>query len=116
MAFKSKVSANIGLLASPTTITDTVSAGTAHTVIGLSLANTSLANISANNITITCKLNKSGGASAHLIKDATLLPGGALIVVGGDQKLVLEAGDTVTAYASSSTSCDAVVSYLSSAN
>jgi len=111
MAFKSKVSANIGLLASPTTITDTVSAGTAHTVIGLSLAN-----ISANNITITCKLNKSGGASAHLIKDATLLPGGALIVVGGDQKLVLEAGDTVTAYASSSTSCDAVVSYLSSAN
>lgn len=111
MAFKSKVSASIGLLASPTTITDTVTASTAHTVIGLSLANTS-----ASNITITCKLNKSGGASAHLIKDATLLPGGALIVVGGDQKLVLEAGDTVTAYASASTSCDAVVSYLSSAN
>lgn len=110
MAFKSKVSANIGLLASPTTLTDTVSASTAHTVIGLSLANTS-----ASNITVSCKLVKTGG-NAHLIKDATILPGGALIIVGGDQKLVLEAGDSVTAYASTSSSCDAIVSYLSSAN
>ena len=110
MAFKSKVSANIGLLASPTTLTDTVSANTAHTVIGLSLANTS-----ASNITVSCKLVKTAG-NAHLIKDATILPGGALIIVGGDQKLVLEAGDSVTAWASASSSCDAVVSYLSSAN
>ena len=110
MAFKSKVSANIGLLASPTTLTDTVSASTAHTVIGLSLANTS-----TSNITVSCKLVKTAG-NAHLIKDATILPGGALIIVGGDQKLVLEAGDSVTAWASASSSCDAVVSYLSSAN
>ena len=110
MAFKSKVSANIGLLASPTTLTDTVSASTAHTVIGLSLANTS-----ASNITVSCKLVKTAG-NAHLIKDATILPGGALIIVGGDQKLVLEAGDSVTAYASASSSCDAIVRYLSSAN
>ena len=46
------------------------------------------------------------------MKDATVLPGGALAIVGGDQKVVLEAGDTITAYASASNSADAVASYL----
>jgi hypothetical protein len=41
-----------------------------------------------------------------------VLPGGALAVVGGDQKVVLEAGDSITAYASGSSSADCVVSYL----
>jgi hypothetical protein len=84
-----------------------VSAGTTATLIGLSLANTT-----ASNITVSAKLNKSGGSSAFLVKDATVLPGGALAIVGGDQKLVLEAGDTVTGYASAGNSADAVVSYL----
>ncbi len=111
MPFKSKVSQNIGTSGSPSTLTDTVSASTAHTVIGLSLSNTT-----SSNITVSCKLVKNGGANAHLIKDATLLPGGAIVLVGGDQKLVLEAGDSVTAWSSSSNTCDAIVSYLSSAN
>lgn len=109
MGFKSKISANIGLSASPTTVTDTVSASTVHTIIGLSLANTT-----SNNILVSAKLNK-GGSSAHLVKDATILPGGTLVVAGGDQKIVLETGDTITAWSSASTSCDAVTSYLSSA-
>ncbi len=107
MAFKSQVTPNIGTSGSPSTITATVSAGTTATLIGLSLANTT-----ASNITVSAKLNKSGGSSAFLVKDATVLPGGALAIVGGDQKLVLEAGDTVSAYASAGTSTDAVVSYL----
>ncbi len=107
MAFKSQVTPNIGTSGSPSTITATVSAGTTATLIGLSLANTT-----ASNITVSAKLNKSGGSSAFLVKDATVLPGGALAIVGGDQKLVLEAGDTVSAYASAGTSADAVVSYL----
>lgn len=109
MGFKSKISANIGLSASPTTVTDTVSASTVHTIIGLSLANTT-----SSNILVSAKLNK-GGSSAHLVKDATILPGGTLVVAGGDQKIVLETGDTITAWSSASTSCDAVTSYLSSA-
>jgi hypothetical protein len=84
-----------------------VSSGNTATLIGLSLANTV-----STAITVSAKLNKTGGTSAFLVKDATVLPGGALVVVGGDQKLVLEAGDTVTAYASAGTSADAVVSYL----
>ena len=108
MAFKSQVTPNIGTSGSPSTITATVSSGNTATLIGLSLAN-----IVSTNITVSAKLNKSGGSSAFLVKDATVLPGGAIVIVGGDQKVVLEAGDTITAYASGSNSADAIVSYLS---
>lgn len=107
MAFKSKATPNIGTSGAPSTITDTVAAATAHTLIGLSISNTT-----SVGITVSAKLNKSGGSSSFLIKDATVLPGGALAIVGGDQKVVLETGDTVTAYASAGTSADAVISYL----
>lgn len=46
------------------------------------------------------------------MKDATVLPGGAIVIVGGDQKVVLEAGDSITAYSSASSSADAAISYL----
>lgn len=107
MAFKSFAVSNIGTSSTPSTVTPTVASGSTATVIGLSLANTTAANI-----TVSAKLNKSGAASAFLVKDATILPGGALVIVGGDQKVVLEAGDTVTAYASASNAADTVVSYL----
>jgi hypothetical protein len=61
---------------------------------------------------VSAKLVKADTSNAFLVKDATVLPGGALAIVGGDQKLVLEAGDSVTAYASAGTSADAIVSYL----
>jgi hypothetical protein len=107
MGFKSQVTPNIGVSASASTITPTVSAGTTATLIGTSLANTG-----STAITVSAKLNKSGGSSAFLVKDATVLPGGALVIVGGDQKVVLEAGDTVTAYSSVANQADAIVSYL----
>jgi len=107
MAFASEVSASIGTSGSPSTVTPTVSSGTTLTMIGLSFAN-----ITSTNQTVSCKVNKSGGSSAFLVKDATVLPGGALAVVGGDQKVVLQAGDSVTAYASNSSAIDVVVSYL----
>ena len=106
MAFKSKATANIGTSGSPSTITPTISSGTA-TVIGLSIANTTGANI-----TISAKLVKADASNAFLVKDATVLPGGAIVIVGGDQKVVLEAGDSITAYASASNSADAAISYL----
>lgn len=107
MAFKSQATPNISVAATPTVITPTVGAGATATIIGLSLANTT-----SVNITVSAKLNKSGGTSAFLVSTATVLPGGALVIVGGDQKVVLEAGDTVTAYASAANSADSIVSYL----
>lgn len=107
MAFKSVATPSIGTSGSPSTLTATVTSGNSATVIGLSLAN-----IVSTAITVSAKLNKSGGSSSFLLKDATVLPGGAIVIVGGDQKVVLEAGDTITAYANASASADAVVSYL----
>jgi hypothetical protein len=62
---------------------------------------------------VSAKLVKNGGVTAFLVKDATVLPGGALVIVGGDQKVVLEAGDAIQSYASAGSSADAIVSYLS---
>jgi hypothetical protein len=107
MAFKSKTSTSIGTSGSATTVTDTVAASTTHTIIGLSISNKT-----TSNITVTASITKSGGTLTYLVKDATVLPGGALVVIGGDQKLVLEPSDIVQAYASAATSADAVVSYL----
>lgn len=107
MAFKSLAQPNIGTSGSPTTVTATVGSGQTQTLIGLAFANTA-----ASNVTVSARLNKSGGASAFLVKDATVLPGGALAVVGGTQKVVLETGDTITAYASAANSVDATLSYL----
>lgn len=107
MAFKSKVTPNLGTSGSPSTVTATVDSGNTATLIGMSISNTT-----SSNITASAKVNKNGGSSAFLLKDATILPGSALAIVGGDQKVVLEEGDTITAYASASNSADAIVSYL----
>lgn len=107
MAFKSYAKANISVAATPTTITQAVTTGNTATVIGMSIANTS-----ANAITVSAKLNKNGADSSYLVTNATVLPGGAIVLVGSDQKVVLEANDTVTAWASVASSADAIVSYL----
>jgi hypothetical protein len=107
MAFKSKITANIGVDASPSTLTPTITAGQSATLIGLSIANTTGATIN-----VSAKLVKNGGSSAYLIKSAAVLPGGALAIVGGDQKVVVEEGDSITASASAANSADAVISYL----
>ncbi len=107
MAFKSKITANIGVDASPSTLTPTITAGQSATLIGLSIANTTGATIN-----VSAKLVKNGGSSAYLIKSAAVLPGGALAIVGGDQKVVVEEGDSITASASAANSADAVISFL----
>ena len=107
MAFKSKATPNIGVVASPTVVSDTVAAGATHVIVGLSLATTGTAMVTAS-----VKLNKNGGNSVFLIKDAIIPLGGAFVPVGSDQKVVLEAGDTITAYASQANAVDAALSYL----
>jgi len=107
MAFKSVATANIGTGA--TIVSDTVSSSTTHTVIGFSVSN-----IVANAITVTASLTKSGGNTAYMVKGATVSSGGTIVIVGGDQKVVLEEGDTMNVLTDTATSADAIVSYLSS--
>ena len=107
MAFKSLPTPSIGLSGAPSTVSATVTSGNTNTIIGLSLAN-----VGSAPVTVSVKLVKANATSAFLIKDAIVPLGGALVVVGGDQKLVLEAGDSIQAYCSVAASADAVLSYL----
>ena len=81
-------------------------AGVSATVIGMTIGNTTVAPISAN-ITVT-----SAGTSYFMLQGATIATGGALVPIGGDQKLVLEAGDFVQVQTSAANSADVIVSVL----
>jgi hypothetical protein len=81
-------------------------AGVQATVIGMSIANVTDAPISAN-VTIT-----AGGTEYFMVKKATIASGGALVPIGGDQKVVLEAGDFLRVQTSAADSADVILSVL----
>jgi hypothetical protein len=81
-------------------------AGVQATIIGMSIANTTDAPISAN-ITLS-----SGGTSHFMVKNAIIATGGALVPIGGDQKVVLEATDFLQVQTSAANSADVIVSVL----
>ena len=78
-------------------------AATQTTAIGMTIAN-----LNTNAITANVMLN-AAGSNVYVLKNATIPPGGALVPIGGDQKLVLEAADFIHVNTSialaSSTSC-----------
>ena len=104
-SFKRKLQGDIG-----TTLTAvgsyTVGASTEVTVIGLDLANTT-----ASQILVDVTLN-DGTNDTYLIKQAPIPSGGSLVVVGGDQKVVLETNDSIKVKSDTATSVDAVMSIL----
>lgn len=63
----------------------TGAASTETTVVGLSVAN-----VGAGEASVSIKVN-----AAYMVKDAPVQVGGSLIAVGGEQKVVLEATDTI---------------------
>lgn len=96
MAFKSFQSTSV----TTETTVYTGPASTEVTVIGLSAACTS-----SSPATVSVKLN-----SAYIVKDAPVPVGGALIAIGGEQKVVLEENDTLKV--SSDETVDVVISVL----
>ena len=79
-----------------------------------------IANTSASDITVDCKINKNSGGTGgvddiFLVKSAPVPAGGALKVVSG-QKIVMMStstgADTVTVAASVASSADCIVSLL----
>jgi hypothetical protein len=84
----------------------TAGAGVQATIIGMSIANTTDAPISAN-VTIT-----SGGTDFFMVRNAIIATGGALVPIGGDQKVVLEANDFLRVQTSAANSADVIVSVL----
>ena len=90
----------------------TCPAATEVTIIGLSVAN-----IHTSQILVDVELDASGrtsGAedSVFLVKGAPVPVGGSLVVIGGDQKVVMEPGDVVKVTSDTASSADVVLSHL----
>jgi hypothetical protein len=107
--FRSETDTAVGT--SPATIF-TCPASTQTTIIGLSVAN-----IFTSSIAVDVVLDASGrtsGAedSVYLVKAAPVPVGGTLVVVGGDQKIVMEPGDVITVTSDTAASADVVMSHL----
>ena len=103
--FKRKLSRSIG-----TTLTAvdsyTVAAATQVTVIGLAVSNTSSAQV-----LVDATVN-DGTNDTYLIKQAPVPSGGALVIIGGDQKVVLETNDSIKVKSDTASSVDVVMSIL----
>jgi hypothetical protein len=98
--FKSQGLANV----TANTVLYTVPSATQTTAIGLVVSNKTLGTITAN-VSISRAAN-----TYYIIQQAPILTGSALVAIGGDQKVVLQSGDTVSIGASAN--ADAWISVL----
>ena len=103
--FKRKLSRGIGTSAIQVG-TYTVGSGVTTVVIGLTVTNISGSAISANVF-----LN-DGAANTAIVSTAPISSGSSLVVVGGDQKVVLETGDSIYVQSSAASSVDVVMSIM----
>jgi hypothetical protein len=101
--FKSYPSKNVGTSAASVY---TCPSATQTTLIGLSMANTS-----ASPITTDAYITRSA-VNYYLVKGATVPVGGSLVVVGGDQKVVLQPSDVLYVVNSAASSGDCFASLL----
>ena len=83
-------------------------AGTAATIIGVNVANAASQNISVS----VMMRDVSGNKCVYLVKDALVIQGSSNIMVGGEQKIVLEATDFLSVTSSLANSADVIVSVL----
>lgn len=101
--FTSYVNKDVGTSAATVV---TVGASTQTTIIGLDIANTTSSPITAD-VYIT-----RSAVNYYLIKGATVPVGSSLVVVGGDQKVVLITSDVLKVQTSAAASADVVTSVL----
>ena len=103
--FTRKLEQNVG--ATATKIANyTVASSTSVVVIGLTVTNTTGSAIEAN------VFINNGVANTYVIANSPISSGASLVVVGGDQKIVLITGDSIYVQSSAATSIDAVMSVM----
>ena len=56
--------------------------------------------------------DSSASTHAYVVKNAEIFEGGALVAVGGDQKLVLETGDIIKVVSDTGNSVDVIISLM----
>lgn len=105
--FKRLISANVGT--SLTSVGDyTVPSDNVATVIGLSVSN-----ITAADRAIDIVLSNST-TNAYVIKNASVPANATIVTVGGDQKIVMEPGDSIKVKTDTASGVDAILSVLQS--
>ena len=101
--FTSYVNKDVGTSAATVV---TVGGSTQTTVIGMSCSNTT-----TSPVTVDAYITRSA-VNYYLVKSATVPVGGSLVIVGGDQKVVLITSDALKVLSSAATSIDLVTSVL----
>ena len=102
--FKNRTLRAVGT--SATDVGAVVAASTQTTLIGMTMAN-----ITTGVINVTATVN-DGTNTTHIVKDAPIPTGGSLILLGGDQKVVLMTGDKVIVTSNTASSVDVIMSFL----
>ena len=103
-AFKLKTDTGVGTSAA--TIY-TCPSSTETTIIGLAIAN-----IVSSQIAVDVQIENSDGDNIYVVKAAPVPAGSSLVVVGGDQKVVLEASDVLKVTSDTASSADVSLSIL----
>ena len=101
--FTSYVNKNVGTAAATVV---TAAAGAQTNIIGMSVANTT-----STAVTVDVYITRSA-IDYYIVRGATVPQGGALVPVGGDQKIVLVASDALKVIASTATCIDVITSAL----
>jgi len=102
--FKNRTLRAVGT--SPVDVGAVVASSTQTTLIGMTVANVTSAVIS---VTVTLG---DGSNTTNIVKTAPIPTGGSLVVLGGDQKVVLMTGDKVTVTSNTASSADVIMSFL----
>ena len=89
---KGNITAHTAVMTSPI--------GATSTVIGLTISN-----VSGVNTDVTVRLE-----STHIVKNATVIAGSALVPIGGEQKIVVASGQSI--YVQATNAVDVVCSVL----
>ena len=106
MANAFKLVTDTGVGTSAATIHTGVSS-TETTIIGLTIAN-----IVTSQIEVDVQIENNDGDNIYLIKSAPVPVGSSLVVVGGEQKVVLNASDVLKVTSNTSSSADVALSIL----
>ena len=100
--FKNYMQANV----SANQVVHTVASGTQTTVIGFTMSNVTQT-AQTGNVSVV----STGDTNSYsVVHNASIPAGGTLVPIGGNQKLVLEAGDSITVKCSGNT--DIIMSVL----
>ena len=106
MANAFKLVTDTGVGTSAATV-HTGASSTETTIIGLSVAN-----IHTAQIEVDVQLENNDGDNIYLIKAAPVPVGSSLVVIGGEQKVVMNADDVLKVTSNTASSADVALSIL----